>query len=76
LTPDEADREALLTATEQSMKSQGDPRQLSKAVRGLIQKTGATVPTTSPMSDPSFRAYADYFMGRALEEKSSANFRR
>ena len=65
----EKSRAALLHAIRDPDHSPEAARQLFGAVAGLVRAAGGSVPLDrNPMKDPLFRLYADYFMGRALEE--------
>lgn len=71
-----AQRTALFAAIENPDHSPEAAKQLFLTVADLTRRAGGTVPADrNAMNDPAFRLYADYFMGRALEEKSSGDFK-
>lgn len=71
-----AQRTALFAAIENPDHSPEAAKQLFATIADLTRSAGGTVPADrNAMSDPAFRLYADYFMGRALEEKSSGDLK-
>ena len=71
-------RQALITAYVDHDQD-GIPesaKALYATVAGLIRKANGSVPDRAdPLSDPVFHAYADYFLGRALEARASSAIR-
>ena len=73
----DAQRTALFAAIANPDHSPEAAKELFLTVADLTRRAGGTVPADrNAMSDPAFRLYADYFMGRALEEKSSNDLKR
>ena len=73
----DAQRTALFDSIENPDHSPEAAKQLFLTVADLTRRAGGTIPgDRNAMSDPAFRLYADYFMGRALEEKSSGDLKR
>lgn len=73
----DAQRTALFASIENPDHSPEASKQLFLTVADLTRRAGGTIPgDRNAMSDPVFRLYADYFMGRALEEKSSGDLTR
>ena len=70
-------RTALFAAIENPDHSPDAAKALFLTIADLTRRAGGTVPADrNAMSDPTFRLYADYFTGRALEEKSSSDLKR
>ena len=68
-----AQRRALAADVEHGDHSPESAKALYTTVAGLIRKAGGSVPDRAdPLSDPVFHAYADYFLGRALEARASS----
>ena len=72
-----AQKSALIESVRNPDRSPKGAKQLFGEVADLTRLAGGTVPAEQDAtSDPTFRLYADYFIGRTLEEGASSSMRR
>ena len=70
-------KSALIESVRNPDRSPEGAKQLFSEVADLTRLAGGSVPTgPDATSDPAFRLYADYFIGRTLEEGASAGMER